>query len=69
MIGGVMGLLVTVVISIFLGQRSSKMVNRKNTSREEVIQSLDLTADDAPIVSFQDYQYTVGLGAVGIKWT
>jgi hypothetical protein len=53
--GGFMGLIVSVLVSVFLGQRSVKMVRRGNTSREEVIQSIDLMADDTPKVSLKDH--------------
>jgi hypothetical protein len=54
-VGGAVGLIVSVLISIFFGQRSVKMVNRGNTSREEVMQSINLMADDTPKVNFKDY--------------
>ena len=68
MIGGSVGLIVWVLVSVFLGQRSEQMVNRKNTAREEVTQSIDLMANDSPRVNLKDYQYSVGLGAVGMNY-
>ena len=55
LVGGVVSLTIWVLIAVFMGQRSNKMVNRGNTNRGEVMQSIDLMADDSPRVNFKDY--------------
>jgi Mg2+/citrate symporter len=69
LIGGVMGLLVAILVTVFLGQRSQKMVHKRDPSREQVTQGLNLMAKDSPKVKFNDYQYNVGIGAFAVNAT